>query len=81
MLTTITTATNTTSYEIYRTSKLSLFVEPACGERDIHCSCYNFISVHVRALCVRLSGFVQTITSTFMHGFQNNLAQFVLLEK
>ena len=35
------------------------------------------------ALCVRLSGFVRVITSTFMHGFQNNLAQLsvVLLEE
>ena len=27
------------------------------------------------ALCVCLSGFVRAITSTFMHGFQNNSAQ------
>ena len=47
------------------------FVEPACGERDIvvtlsvRCMC-----VHC-AVCVRPSGFVMAITSTFMHGFQN----------
>ena len=33
-------------------------------------SCYNFSLVYVRA-----SGFVRAIASTFVHGFQNNLAQ------
>ena len=44
------------------------------------CSCYNFSLVYVRALCVRCacvhpSGLVRVITCTFVHGFQNNLAQ------
>ena len=38
-------------------------------------SCYNFSSVYMHALCMHLSGFVQAITSTFINGFQNNLAQ------
>ena len=29
----------------------------------------------MHALCVHMSGFVWTITCTFVHGFQNNLAQ------
>ena len=32
------------------------------------------------ALYVHLSGFVQAITCTFVHGFQNNLAQLVSLK-
>ena len=47
-----------------------LFVQPACSERDIvvtisvWCMC-----VCVRCACMRPSGFVGTITYTFMHGF------------
>ena len=49
-------------------------------------SCYKFCSVYVSTLVracvlgfVHLSGFVLAITSTFMHGFQNNLAQLLSL--
>ena len=49
-----------------------VFVESACGEPD---SCCNFGSVYVRACIVYPSRFVWAITSTFMHGFQNNLTQ------
>ena len=59
-------------FEFLIADMTQLFVEPACGERNI---CYNFSSVYVRALRVRPSGFVRAITSTFMHEFQNNLAQ------
>ena len=46
------------------------FVELACGEQDI------VVTISVQCMCiVRLSAFVRAITSTFMHGFQNNLAQ------
>ena len=47
-----------------------------CGERDIVvtttalCMC-----VHCECVVVHPSGFVRAITATFMHGFQNNLAQ------
>ena len=41
-----------------------ILVEPACGEHDIV----------IYACIVHLSRFVWAITSTFMHGFQNNLA-------
>ena len=51
-----------------------IFVEPPCGERDI------VVTLSVRCMCmccacVHLSGFVWAITSTFMHRFQNDLAQ------
>ena len=54
------------------------FVEPTCREQDIdittsvRCMC-------VHALCMHLSRFVWARTSTFMHGFQNNLAQLLSL--
>ena len=32
-------------------------------------------------VCMRLSGFVRTITCTIMHGFQNSLAQFLPLRR
>ena len=36
------------------------------------------VTIFVRCMCMRvcmhLSGFVWALTSTFMHGFQNNLA-------
>ena len=36
----------------------------------------SYAYVYVRCACVRhLPEFVRSITSTFMHGFQNNLAQ------
>ena len=56
-----------------------VFVVPACGERDI------VVTTSVRGMCVRAcimpacflpSGYVQVIISTFMHKFQNSLAQF-----
>ena len=37
-----------------------IFVEPACGERDIAVTCQF---VYVRTLCVRPSGNVRIITS------------------
>ena len=52
----------------------NIFVKPACGEQDLvltisdPCMC-------VCCTCVRPCRFVWAITSTFMHGFQNNLAQ------
>ena len=46
-----------------------IFIKPACGERDI------VGTVSVQCLCLLLIEFVQAITSTFMHAFQNNLAQ------
>ena len=64
-----------------------IFVEPACGERDIvvtfsvHCMCMPCVCVCV---CVYagmfLSRFVQAITSAFMHDFQNYLAQLFSFE-
>ena len=56
---------------------LLLFVEPACGERDIvvktslRCICLCW----ALCVCVHPSEFVSAITCTFVHGFQNNLAQ------
>ena len=50
-----------------------LFVKLTCSERDIvvtasvWCTC-------VRA-CMHPSRFIRAITCTFLHGFQNNLAQ------
>ena len=61
---------------------LDFVVEPACSKAR-H-SCNNFYSVNMYALlraCVRPSGFVRVITSTFMHGFQNNLTQLLFLRK
>ena len=46
------------------------FGELACGEQDID------VTISVQCMCiVRLFAFVRAITSTFMHIFQNNLAQ------
>ena len=48
----------------------SFFVELACGEQDI------VVTISVQCMCiVRLSAFVRAITATFIHGFQNSLAQ------
>ena len=47
------------------------FVEPAWVERYIVVA----ISVWCMCVCVHVYRFVRAITSTFMHGFQNNLAQ------
>ena len=48
----------------------TFYVELACGEQDI------VVTISVQCMCiVRLSAFVRAITSTFMHLFQNNLAQ------
>ena len=55
-------------------------------------SWYNFNSVYAHALCVACawlvracivcpSGFLRAITCTFMHGFQNNLAQLLTLTR
>ena len=51
-----------------------IFVQPACSEQDI------IVTTLVQCMCgceciVLPSRFVQAIASTFMHGFQNNLAQ------
>ena len=48
-----------------------IFVEPAS------CECYIVVRISVVcALCVVCPpGFFQAITSAFMHGFQNNMAQ------
>ena len=54
---------------------ISFIVEPACGERD------TVVTISVRCICVRAcmhvlsSRIVRDITCTFVHGFQNNLAQ------
>ena len=62
----------------------SIFVEPTCSEQDIGVTIFIWcmcICVHMCACvcgvdaCVPPSGFVWAITSTFMHGFQNDLAQ------
>ena len=53
-----------------------IFVEPACGGQDIvvaisvQCMC-----IRCACVCVHPSGFVQAISSIFMHGFQKKLAQ------
>ena len=55
-----------------------VFVEPAGDERDM------VVIISVRCMCVRACGFVQAITSTFMHGFQkknNNMAQLLSLTR
>ena len=55
-----------------------IFIEPTCSEQDIvviisvQCMCVHWD-------CVHLSGFVLAITSTFMHEFQNNLAELYFL--
>ena len=54
-------------------TRMSLFFKPACGELDIVVS-----SVNVRCLCLRPD---LSIASTFMHGFQINLAQFSLTNR
>ena len=56
-----------------------IFVEPACGERDTVvtvsfwciCMCY----VYIAHACLHPSLFILAITSTFMHEYQNDLAQ------
>ena len=63
------------SVYLYRSSQSdnTVFVESACGDRGIvQCMC-------MRAFCVvhAQSGFVRAITCTFVHGFQNNMAQLV----
>ena len=60
------------------------FVEPACSERDIVvttlvlCMCVR-CACHMCTCVVRPSGIVWAITCTFMHGFQNKLAQLFAL--
>ena len=48
---------------------------PLAGKRNI------VVTIFVRCMCVRPSGFVRTITCTIMHGFQNNLAQLLPLTR
>ena len=43
-------------------------------------SCYNFSLVYVRCAWMLPSGFVQAVTCTFIHGFQNYLAQLFSLK-
>ena len=59
----------------------TIFVEPACGK--VRHGYYIFCSVYVGAFrfTLRPFGFVQAITSIFMHGFQNNLAQLLFLRR
>ena len=55
---------------------------PKASLRCARHSCYNFCLVYLHALvraCMRPSRFFWDITSTFMHGFQNNLAQLLSL--
>ena len=52
-----------------------LFVEPACCERDIVVTISVRYMCILQCACIRPSIFVWAITSTFMHGFQNNLLQ------
>ena len=51
------------------------FVKPSCIERDIVVT----TSVGVCGCVVLLFGFVQAITCTVMHGFLNNVVQFLSL--
>ena len=61
----------------FTTDLSNIFLEPAFSERDI------VVTILVQHVCVRCaclcivhsSGFVWAITCTFMHEFQNNLAQ------
>ena len=48
---------------------------PLSGKRDV------VVTIFVRGMSVRPSGFVQTITCTVMHGFRNNLAQLLSLRR
>ena len=49
-----------------------IFVEPACGEQDIVVAISVQCMCSVVHVCVHPSGFVQAISSTFMHGFKKN---------
>ena len=48
---------------------------PLEGKRD------TVVTILVWCMCVHPFGFVWTITCTIMHGFQNNLAQFLFLRR
>ena len=48
---------------------------PLVGKRDI------VVTILVRCMCVRPSGFVWTLPCTIMYGFQNNLAQLLPLRR
>ena len=48
------------------------FVEPPCGKQDIVVTISVPLCAGVVHPCFRPSGFVQDITSTFLHGFQSN---------
>ena len=49
---------------------MEFFFALACDKQDI------VVKISVQCMCiVRLFAFVRAISSTFMHGFQNNLAQ------
>ena len=51
------------------------FSSPLAGKRDI------VVTILVWCMSMHLSEFVRTITCTFMHGFQNNLAQLLPLRR
>ena len=50
-------------------------IKVTLGGQMIKNGCYEFSSVYMCTLGMCLSGFVWAITCTFVHGFQNNLAQ------
>ena len=60
-----------------------IFVQPTCGEGDIWILLqflFGVCVVHASVrMSVRPSELVRAKTSTFMHGFQNNLAQLLTL--
>ena len=64
----------TLSQVITATSLPNFLSSLLAGKRDI-------VSIFVRCMCVRLSGFVRTITCTIMHGFQNKMAQLLPLRR
>ena len=47
----------------------------------VHCMCMPKCMCGLVLACVCESGFVRAITSTFMHEFQNNLAQLLSLRR
>ena len=55
-------------------SRRDVFGEPACGGQDIVVTTLN-LCMCLSCAYVHLSRFTQAIACTFMHGFQNNLAQ------
>ena len=71
--------------DLFGMRRVSFLSSPLAVKQDIaaaifvRCMCVC-VCVCVSA-CGRPSGFVWTITSTFMHGFQNNLAQLLYLRR